>query len=80
MYSVCYNFHKTGNDAIHSLTKQQDQELRVQLEDFDGNKAYAKYSTFSIEDEHNNYRLHVSGYTGTAGEYIIHVSGYKNSR
>jgi angiopoietin 2 len=57
-----------GNDIIHTLTKQQNQELRVQLEAFDGNTAYAQYSTFYIEDVNNKYRLHVSGYTGTAGE------------
>jgi hypothetical protein len=75
-YSVFDPFLKTGNDAIHTLTKQQNQELLVQLEDFNGNKAHAKYYTFYIEDVHNKYRLHVSGYSGTAGEYRLHVSGY----
>jgi hypothetical protein len=64
----------TGNDAIHALTKQRNQELRVQLIDFDGNEAYAKYSTFYIEDVHNKYRLHVSRYSGTAGEYKLNLS------
>ena len=29
-----------------------------------GNKQYADYSHFKVENETNNYRLHVSGYTG----------------
>lgn len=44
-------------------------ELRVDVEDFDGGKAYAKYSFFSVDPESSNYRLHISGYiSGGAGE------------
>jgi hypothetical protein len=64
-------YFTAGNDAIHALTKEHDQELRVQLKDFDGNTAYAQYSTFYIHDVNSKYRLHVSGYTGTAGEYAL---------
>ncbi|XP_062591934.1 ryncolin-1-like [Saccostrea cucullata] len=56
-----------GNDAIHALTKDQDQELRVDLQRFNGDTAYAKYSTFYIGNEDEKYQLTVSEYRGTAG-------------
>jgi hypothetical protein len=39
----------------------------VDLTDFDGDKAYALYSTFRVGDESSKYELTVSGYSGTAG-------------
>ena len=39
--------------------------LRVELED-GSESAYAEYSSFSIADENDKYRIHVSGYSGTA--------------
>ena len=41
--------------------------LRVELED-GLESAYAEYSSFSIADENDKYRIHVSGYSGTAGK------------
>ncbi|XP_061196048.1 fibrinogen C domain-containing protein 1-B-like [Saccostrea echinata] len=66
-----------GNDAIHALTKDQDQELRVDLHGFDGGTAYAEYSTFYIGNEANKYKLTVSGYTGTAGDSLAYHSGMR---
>ena len=48
-----------------------DYELRIDLEDFSGNKAYAKYSTFNVGDASTKYKLLVSGYSGTAGNYVL---------
>ncbi|XP_062604960.1 ficolin-1-like [Saccostrea cucullata] len=59
-----------GNDAIHALTKDKDQELRVDLQSFNEEQAYAVYSTFYIGDEDSKYRLTVSGYSGTAGDSL----------
>ncbi|VDH98978.1 Hypothetical predicted protein, partial [Mytilus galloprovincialis] len=59
-----------GNDKIYRLTSRGQYELRVNLEDFDGNKAYAKYSTFYIGDKSTNYKLTVKGYSGTAGDSL----------
>ncbi|XP_062599245.1 fibrinogen-like protein A, partial [Saccostrea cucullata] len=56
-----------GNDAIYELTKNKDQELRVELQRFNGDEAYAQYSTFYVGDEASKYVLTVSGYSGTAG-------------
>ncbi|XP_062602921.1 angiopoietin-4-like, partial [Saccostrea cucullata] len=55
-----------GNDAIYELTKNKDQELRVDLQRFNGDKKYAQYSTFNVGNEDSKYKLTVSGYSGTA--------------
>lgn len=57
-----------GNDVIHTLTTIALNELRVELEDFNGTKVYAKYSNFTISNEKSNYTLLTSGYSGTAGD------------
>ncbi|CAC5381226.1 Fibrinogen-like protein A,Ryncolin-4,Angiopoietin-related protein 7,Ficolin-3,Ficolin-1-B,Techylectin-5A,Ficolin-2,Ryncolin-1,Tenascin-R,Fibrinogen-like protein 1,Angiopoietin-1,Tenascin-X,Tenascin-N,Ryncolin-3,Tenascin, Ryncolin-2,Angiopoietin-related protein 6,Techylectin-5B,Angiopoietin-2,Microfibril-associated glycoprotein 4,Ficolin-1-A,Ficolin-1,Angiopoietin-4 [Mytilus coruscus] len=59
-----------GNDKLNDLTSQGNYELRVDLVDFNGDKAYAKYSTFNIGDQSTNYRLTVNGYSGTAGNAL----------
>ncbi|XP_062598058.1 ryncolin-1-like isoform X1 [Saccostrea cucullata] len=66
-----------GNDAIYDLTKNKDQELRVDLQRFNGDTAYALYSTFYIGDEGSKYKLTVSGYSGTAGDSLKYHNGYK---
>ncbi|XP_035687735.1 fibrinogen C domain-containing protein 1-like [Branchiostoma floridae] len=63
-----------GNDNLHHLTAQGGYELRVDLEDFEGNSTYAKYSNFSVEDEGHLYRLTVEGYSGTAGNSMARHS------
>ncbi|XP_062593604.1 ficolin-1-like, partial [Saccostrea cucullata] len=65
------------NDAIHILTKDKNQELRVDLQSYNGEQAYAMYSTFYIRDEDNKYRLTVSGYNGTAGNSLWYNNGMK---
>lgn len=41
------------------------------MENFNGEKAYAVYSIFSVGDEASKYKLQVNGYSGNAGEYSI---------
>lgn len=60
-----------GNEKIHTLTEQGKYELRVDISDFNGNKAYTTYSTFSVGNASTNYRLTVAGYSGNAGEYLF---------
>ena len=57
-----------GNDNLHRLTATDDVILRVDLEDFDGNKTYAEYTTFKVADEADKYRILIGGYSGTAGD------------
>ena len=53
-----------GLDKINRLTKKTYMELRVDLEDFEGGKRYAKYSKFVVKDENENYKLTFGGYEG----------------
>lgn len=58
-----------GLDKIHRLTKTKSR-LRVELDDTQGNTAYAEYDMFSVSNERNKYRLGLGIYTGTAGDSL----------
>ncbi|XP_073485102.1 fibrinogen-like protein 1 [Aquarana catesbeiana] len=66
-----------GNEKIYQLTRKGGFSLRINLEDWSGQHKYAVYREFSIEDETNDYRLHVSGARGTAEDSF---SWYHNKR
>ena len=53
-----------GNDKIHRLTSDGNQELRVDLEDFEGNTAYAEYDKFGVLSENDKYKLILGSYSG----------------
>merc|ERR1712226_1299782 len=61
-----------GNDNLNLLTSHGDQELRVDLEDYEGNVGYANYDSFTVGSASDGYRLHVSGYNGTAGDSLFY--------
>ena len=63
-----------GLSKIHRLTASTNR-LRVELGDFDGNIAYAKYSTFRVENPSSNYTLRVYGYSGTSGDSLTYHNG-----
>ena len=60
-------FFFTGNDAIHALTKDGKQMLRIDLQKFSREKAHAMYSSFFVESEANKYRLKLGTFNGTKG-------------
>ena len=64
-----------GNDNIHRLTASRPSELRVEIVDWNGGRAYAKYGSFRVGDEQSLYRLSVGSYSGTAGNSL----GYHNN-
>ncbi|NXM12971.1 FGL2 protein, partial [Ploceus nigricollis] len=66
-----------GNDKIHLLTRSQEMQLRIDLEDFNGIREYAKYDHFYVANEYLKYRLSVHGYSGTAGD-ALHYSRHYN--
>lgn len=76
-----------GLETIHLLTLKKNYELRVDLEDFEGNKVNAKYKSFGISPmainaELDGYTLQVSGFeNGGAGkpaaeELIVECKAY----
>ncbi|XP_062606271.1 ryncolin-4-like [Saccostrea cucullata] len=64
-----------GNEAIHLLTKGKEHEVRVDLQKFTGEKAFAKYSKFSVGSESQKFKLTATGYSGTAGDSLKHRTG-----
>ncbi|CAK8690188.1 unnamed protein product [Clavelina lepadiformis] len=64
-----------GLDNINEMTRGGGCRLKIELWDFDGNQAHADYSSFSIESAENLYRLHVSGYSGNAGDSLTNSNG-----
>ncbi|XP_032901384.1 angiopoietin-2-like [Amblyraja radiata] len=56
-----------GNEVVHLLTSRSPHVLRIQLKDWNGNEAFAVIDHFFLESEEKKYRLHVRGYSGTAG-------------
>ena len=69
-----------GLSKIHRLTQDgTDCTLRVDLEDFENETGYAKYSTFNIGDSTTDYPITVGGYSGDAGDSLIYHNGRKFS-
>jgi len=53
-----------GLDKIHRLTSDNNSMLRVDLEDFEGNTAYAEYNMFGVMSENDMYKLNLGRYSG----------------
>uniref|UniRef100_A0A671X1C6 Microfibril associated protein 4 n=1 Tax=Sparus aurata TaxID=8175 RepID=A0A671X1C6_SPAAU len=70
----------SGLENLFHLTLRKRYELLVDMEDFEGNQVFARYSSFSVSPESYGYRLHVSGFTdGGAGDSLSPHSGQKFS-
>ncbi|KAF2897280.1 hypothetical protein ILUMI_08896 [Ignelater luminosus] len=65
-----------GNDFIHKLSYEQNLILRIELEDFDENTAWAEYNQFKVGPESENYRLTIGEYQGNATDSF---SSHNNS-
>lgn len=65
-----------GLDKIHDLNEARFTELKIKLEDWEGNLAVAYYSHFYIQGERDNYRLKISGYSGK-GRFAVIVSYFR---
>jgi hypothetical protein len=53
-----------GLDKIYRLTSDNNSMLRVDLEDFEGNTAYAEYNMFGVMSENDKYKLNLGSYSG----------------
>ncbi|GFT22626.1 techylectin-5A [Nephila pilipes] len=60
-----------GNDNIFALTNQRLYSIRFDLKTVDGERRYALYDTFWIDDESHKYTSHISNYSGNAGESML---------
>ena len=67
----------TGLDRIHAMTSGSTTELYVSMESFEGETAWAQYSSFSVGDAASGYLMTVSGYTGTAGDAMAQHNNAK---
>ena len=71
--------HWLGLKNIHRLTVSAPQELRIDLEAHDNKKCFAMYDSFNVAGATDKYRLHVSGYSGAAGDSLAWHSGMQFS-
>ena len=69
-----------GLESIHHLTTSVSCDLRIDLQDFGGEKRYAKYGTFTVGSESSQYVLTSDGYTGDAGDSFGKGSGEHNGQ
>ena len=56
-----------GNEKIHRITSAMSVSLHITVV-YNGNTGTATYTSFSVANEQDNYRLSASGYSGTAGD------------
>ncbi|XP_021118468.1 angiopoietin-1 isoform X2 [Heterocephalus glaber] len=71
--------HWLGNEFIFAITSQRQCTLRIELLDWEGNRAYSQYDRFHIGNEKQNYRLYLKGHSGTAGKQsslILHGADF----
>ncbi|XP_046863417.1 ficolin-1-like [Xenia sp. Carnegie-2017] len=68
-----------GLDKINRLTSRKHKKLRVDMEDFKGNTAYAEYDFFSVASERQKYKLDLGTYSGTAGDSLSYHKGMEFS-
>ncbi|XP_043236714.1 techylectin-5A-like [Amphibalanus amphitrite] len=68
-----------GLDNMWTMTSPRDRqyELRIDLEDFEGERRHAIYQNFRISSESDGYRLNVVNYTGNASDGLAHHVGIR---
>ncbi|KAM8701534.1 hypothetical protein ACLKA7_002415 [Drosophila subpalustris] len=69
-----------GLDKLHAITVSQPHELYIYLEDFDGNKRFARYDEFLIGNETDKYVMAKLGkYVGDMGDSLTYHANMKFS-
>uniref|UniRef100_A0A8C1CBR9 Fibrinogen C-terminal domain-containing protein n=1 Tax=Cyprinus carpio carpio TaxID=630221 RepID=A0A8C1CBR9_CYPCA len=69
-----------GLEILYQLTRKYRYKLRVDMEDFEGKKAYALYNSFSVGSEADGYKLQVSGFVDEgAGDSLSYHNAMKFS-
>ena len=60
-----------GLDRIHLLTSDNHNMLRVDLEDIDGNTAFADYNNVVVMSEEDKYKLILGSYSGKTAVSVL---------
>lgn len=60
-----------GLNSICHLTSNNNNTLRVDLEDFEGNTAFAKYNMFGVMSGNDKYKLILGSYSGKLVSIVI---------
>ncbi|KAL7739110.1 hypothetical protein ACLKA6_013724 [Drosophila palustris] len=69
-----------GLDKLHAITVSRKHELYISLEDFDGNKRFARYDEFLIGNEADKYVMAKLGkYVGDMGDSLTYHAKMKFS-
>ena len=74
--------YKTGFGQLTAefwLTASRPSSLQVELEDWNGGKAYTKYGKLNIGDEQAQYRFEVGSYSRTVSSTYILMGRYNHS-
>lgn len=67
-----------GLETMHLLTQSKNYELRVDMEDFEGQKVFAAYTSFSVGPESEGYKLNLGSFlNGAAGDSLTYHNGRK---
>ncbi|KAM7381242.1 hypothetical protein PAMA_012204 [Pampus argenteus] len=67
-----------GLETMHLLTQAKTYELRVDMEDFEGQNVFAHYAAFSVGPETEGYMLNLGGFIkGAAGDSLSVHNGQK---
>ena len=64
-----------GNHNLHVLTRGEPSSLLVELQNANGDEAFALYNLFRVAPTEKNYRLMVDNYVGTAGDALGSLNG-----
>ena len=71
--------HWLGNQALHAITSHMPFTLRIDLEDWSGEKRYSLYSNFSISSESNNFQITFQSYIGGDAGDALGRNGKQNN-
>ncbi|XP_056889305.1 tenascin isoform X3 [Takifugu flavidus] len=63
-----------GLSNLNKITAAAQYELRVDLRD-KGEMAFAQYDRFSVSESRSRYKVHIGGYSGTAGDSMTYHHG-----
>ncbi|XP_066150555.1 angiopoietin-related protein 7-like isoform X2 [Euwallacea fornicatus] len=68
-----------GNNFLSRFSQSRDLTLRIELEDFEGNTAWAQYEDFRVAGEDEGYQLTIGAYVGNASDSFSSHNGSRFS-